>query len=313
MATFCGKCGSPLVDGAVFCGSCGSSVPQDTQPTAQPDLPSRPTDQFSPVNLNPNPTSVSAASVAKSSNSLLKIGVAFVVIIFVGGILALGGLYYAAHKVSQKAHEIVAGATGGDGARQSVAGTSSGTAEDTAAGSGDSTKISGDPCRFLSMDEVSRATGVTIIRTERQDDGCAYIGRGDPADATSKHMASMLAKKGVKPEQQAMIQKLAGGFFAQQEAGDKDLSAEAAKGEITPLTISFEMGHAAAAMRLNQKVMGNLGNKHEITGVGDEAFDSAEGMMTVRKGDNLIRFMYVSCPCNSDAIKPLAQKVAAAF
>ncbi|MEO6965681.1 MAG: hypothetical protein ABI076_07255 [Acidobacteriaceae bacterium] len=280
---------------------------------AQADPRSTPSSRFSAGNLNPAPTPASAARVEKSSNSLLKLGVAFVVIIFVGGILALGGVFYAAHKVSQKAHEIAARATNGEGLRQSAAGTSSGVGEDTASSSGDSNKISGNPCRFLSVDEVSRATGVTIIRAEPKDDGCAYIGRGDPADATAKHMGAMLAKKGVKPEQQAMLQKFAGGFFAQQEAGDKDLSAEAAKQEITPLAISFEMGHAAAAMRLNQKVMGNLGNKHEITGIGDEAFDSAEGMMTVRKGDNLIRFVYVSCPCNSDAIKPLAQKVAAAF
>ncbi|MEO6923658.1 MAG: hypothetical protein ABI142_07520 [Bryocella sp.] len=236
-----------------------------------------------------------------------------VVLLFVGGILALGGVYYAAHKVSQKAHELAAGVTGGEGSGQSSTGTSNGATEGAAGGSQDSSKMSGDPCRFLSLDDVSNATGVKIIRAEPKDDGCAYIGRGDPAEATSKHMASMLAKKGVKPEQQAMIQKIAGGFFAQQEAGDKDLSDAAAKQEIIPLTVSFEMGHAAAAMRLNQKVMGNLGNKHEITGVGDEAFDTAEGMMTVRKGDNLIRFMYVSCPCNSDAIKPLAEKVAAAL
>ena len=298
MARFCGTCGSALSETATFCGNCGANARQAGQP--------------SPAAASPSSPHPSGAGQAKS-NTGIKIVVAIVAIIFVGGILALGGIFYAAHKVSQKAHEIVAGVAGGEGARQSAAGASSGTAEGTTPGSEDSNKISGNPCRFLSMDDVSRATGVKIIRAEAQDDGCAYIGHGDPADATAKHMAAMLAKSGVKPDQQAMVQKLAGGFFAQQEASDKDLSAQAAKGEIVPLSISFEMGHGEAAMQLNQKVMGNLGAKHEIAGVGDEAFDSAEGIMTVRKGDNLIRFVYVSCPCNSDAIEPLAQKVAAAM
>ena len=36
---------------------------------------------------------------------LAKLGIAAVVIIFVGGALAAGGLYYVAHRVSQKIHE----------------------------------------------------------------------------------------------------------------------------------------------------------------------------------------------------------------
>ncbi|MGC2656672.1 MAG: zinc ribbon domain-containing protein [Bryobacteraceae bacterium] len=298
MTRFCGSCGSALSDTATFCGNCGA----DAHQTAQPNPPTV-----------SQPSLSSSGAAQTKSNSGIKIVVAVVAIIFVGGILALGGVFYAAHKVSQKAHEFAARATGGEGAPQSSPGMLSGTAGGNAVDSRDSNKISGNPCRFLSVDEVSRATGVKIIRAEPSDDGCAYIAHGDPADATSKHMTAMLAKKGADAKTQQMMQKFSGAFFAQQEAGDKNLSAEAAKGEITPLAISFEMGHGAAAMRLNQKVMGNLGSKQEITGVGDEAFDSAEGMMTVRKGDNLIRFMYLSCPCNSDAIKPLAQKVAAAM
>jgi hypothetical protein len=40
---------------------------------------------------------------------------------------------------------------------------------------------------------------------------------------------------------------------------------------------------------------------------------AANGMMLVRKGNTLIRMMYISCPCNTDQIKPLAKKLAAAF
>jgi hypothetical protein len=33
-------------------------------------------------------------------------------------------------------------------------------------------------------------------------------------------------------------------------------------------------------------------------------------MLFVRKGDKLVRIMYQTCPCNFDAILPLAQKIA---
>ncbi len=93
----------------------------------------------------------------------------------------------------------------------------------------------GDPCRFLSKAEVSQAVGITVIRTEAKDDGCSYIAKGDPADVTSKHMASMLGGLGADPKTQQTAQKLAGALFSQQEATDKSLSAEAATGEIPVL------------------------------------------------------------------------------
>jgi hypothetical protein len=33
-------------------------------------------------------------------------------------------------------------------------------------------------------------------------------------------------------------------------------------------------------------------------------------MLMVRKGNTMVRFTYISCPCNTDNIKPLARKVA---
>jgi hypothetical protein len=33
----------------------------------------------------------------------------------------------------------------------------------------------------------------------------------------------------------------------------------------------------------------------------------------VRKGDTLIRIMYMTCPCNTEAVKPLARKLADAL
>ena len=65
-------------------------------------------------------------------------------------------------------------------------------------------------------------------------------------------------------------------------------------------------------MHLNAKVLGGLGpGRRDLDGIGDEAFAEADAMMFVRKGDKLIRIMYSSCPCVTDAIKPLAKEIVA--
>jgi|ERR1035438_4740539 hypothetical protein len=99
MSKFCGTCGSSLNEGQKFCGKCGSvSATSQLTPT-QPDQQS----YISPPAFAPvtQPQQVVASTPARS-NSLLKVGVAAVVIIFVGGIAALGAAYYVVHKVKEK-------------------------------------------------------------------------------------------------------------------------------------------------------------------------------------------------------------------
>ena len=101
---------------------------------------------------------------AKKSNTLIKVLIAFVLILFVGGALAVGGLWYAAQKIRAKVHEVktqvmgpeAPSTTGGLGGL--LSGSSS--SDDSAEG------IKGDPCRFLSKAEVSKAVGLLVIRTE---------------------------------------------------------------------------------------------------------------------------------------------------
>jgi len=63
---------------------------------------------------------------------------------------------------------------------------------------------------------------------------------------------SMLGGLGADPKAQKQIQKLAGGFFAQQEATDKALSAEAKTGEIPVLALRYTTGNAEAEMKMNR-------------------------------------------------------------
>jgi hypothetical protein len=123
MAKFCGKCGSPLNETAVFCSGCGAPVP------AGP--PAAPAPAYTPVAAYvPGP----AYPPAKQSNTLLKVLIACAVLLFVGGALALGGLWYAAQKIKEKANAAAAQSPG----LASVMGAVGGLAKSVATSSDDS-------------------------------------------------------------------------------------------------------------------------------------------------------------------------------
>ncbi len=317
MTRYCGTCGAPLADQAAFCGGCGAK-----------STPSGQTPQYQPVQPYVAPqtaaTSAPAGAIAPAkSNALLKVAIGAVAVIALGGVAAVAGVMYIGHKVIQKAHAALgdkASDAGGIGSLLKPGGDSA----------GDST-IKGDPCRFLSIDDVSHAVGVAIIRTEAKgDEGCMYIAHGDPADMTSKHMASMVANQAkangqeVDAKQQEMMQQITGAFFKQQESSDKNLATEAAKGEVVVLAVSFESSAAKMAMKFSkaafdhvkQGMPGASGPKSaeqagtgDLSGLGDEAYEVGGTMLMVRKGDTMAQFLFNECPCSVGAIKPLAEKV----
>jgi hypothetical protein len=263
------------------------------------------------------PAGYPAAYPPKKSNTLLKIVLVIVVLGCMGVAMVLAGLYYAARKVSSKVHEAATqlsneDSPGAKGLGALITGGGLKHAEGP-------NLFKGDPCRFLTKEEVGRAIGVTVLRTEAKDTECSYIAKGDPADATAKHAAQMLGNMGVDAQTQKTIQKFAGALFAQQEASDKDLSAEAAKGEIPVLVIDYSYGNATAEMNANrgafQRVTGgstaNSSASGDLSGIGDEAYVAGGSMLMVRKGNTVARFLYVSCPCNTSNVEPLARSVAA--
>jgi hypothetical protein len=356
MAKFCGNCGSPLKDIAIFCGGCGAKVPagrvaetsapaSDTTPASpvQDPAPWAPDPAVEPASAQvtsdpaawapvagtyapppvtsapaPAPYTPGSAYPAKKSNTILKVAVGLVVLLFVGGALALAGLWYAAQKINAKAHAAAAHALGGSPAAGALGSLLSSAASNNSS-SDNPSGFKGDPCRFLSKAEVSQAVGVKIIRSDGTDNGCSYIAKGDPADATSKHMASMIGGMGADANTQKTIQKIAGGMFAQQEASDKSLAAQAATGEIAVLGVMFTSGNAEMEMKMNrgafQHVTGGAGTaansgSGDLDGIGDEAYLAGGSMLMFRKGNTMARFTYIGCPCNTDNIKPLAKLVA---
>jgi hypothetical protein len=287
MANFCTRCGSPLT--GPFCVKCGAhmrpSATSATQPPVQQNV------ETAAPEVVPGPVATPASPTLpppvtdKKMSPLAKLGIAAVVIVFVGGALAAGGIYYVAHRVSQKIHQVSDGILGSNS---------------------DSTS------RLLSKEDVGRAVGVEIARTQPGDDSCSYMAKGDKADMLAKHATAMTAARGADKQTQETIQKVAGGMFkmfqSEQPASEQDNS-----GEVPVFSFSVDQNAAEEQMRLNAKVLGVIGDQEGLPGIGDQAFVSADGIIMMRKGMNFVRIMFIACPCNTDAVKPLAKEIADAL
>lgn len=308
MASFCVQCGSPL--SGAFCVQCGADARLTTN--SAPDQPS--TTRFQSAQTAPQ--SVSSAHTGSTTlqpappktgmSPLVKLAVAAIVIIFVGGTVAAVGMFYVAHRVSQKFHQVSDGILNSNSDSSSAGSTSSGP-------NASSDNALGDVCRFLSKEDVSKAIGIEIVGTKSEDNACSYLARGNSADMTAKHMAAIAGTKGADARAQKMTEQIAGGLFKSLQAQQGD-SGQDSSGNVPVFVFSIDPNSAESQMRLNGKVLGNLGpGPQELPGLGDQAFDMAGAMIMMRKGDKLVRIMYSMCPCSVEAVKPLAKEIADAL
>jgi hypothetical protein len=294
MASFCTKCGAPLGTGP-FCVQCGADARLATSAGAPPAPAQPPVVVQFPQSAQPAEGAVVPAAARPGTSLWLKLLVAFVILFFVCGLLLAGGIYYAAHRINRKIHEVEAGLTG---AAPESGGSSSGTVEHPA-------------CGLLSKEDVGRAIGVKIIRAQPIDSGCSYIAQGDQAEMTARHTTAMAAAHGADNQQQQMIQNFAGGMFKTFQSERKEEPTDT-PGEVPVFQFSIDENSAGTQMLLNSKALGVLGpaGAQNISGIGDEAFVSGESMLIFRKGSKLVRIMYMTCPCSTEAVKPLASKLA---
>lgn len=302
MNRFCGKCGTVLGASAGFCGSCGSSVQPGPTPlqsvTVQPAL------------QTVTPGVLAAAPARKASSPWLKVLVVLLVVIFLCGAAAVGGVIYVAHRVSQKAHEYSSEVIGETSASRQAEPAGQSTKLATAANNG--AAIVGDPCRLLSKEEVGRAIGVPILETSPADGGCSYLAKGTAVDMAAKHAAAMMGAKGADKKTQGMFEQFAGSVL-NTVPKNATTDTKSSDGNVVVFTFGIDSNSAREQMHLNAKVLGGLGStaQQPLDGIGDEAFAEADSMIMVRKGDKLIRIMYMSCPCSTVAVKPLAKQLAA--
>jgi hypothetical protein len=246
-------------------------------------------------------------------STLAKLGIAAVAIIFVGGAAGVVGVYYVAHRVSQKVHQVedrVVGSNSGTGGDQTTSDDSPSGGRDSAASSSDNSI--GDVCRFLSKEHVSKAIGIEIIRAEPNDNGCNYFAKGTQADMTAKHVRAMMASRGADPKTQQTIENISGGMF-KAFAEQNHHPEQETTGDVLVFNFSVDQHAAEEQMRLNAKGLSTIVDMQGIPGVGDQAFTSSDGLMMVRKGKSLIRITYLTCPCGIEAVKPLAKEIADAL
>ncbi|MGB9465691.1 MAG: hypothetical protein WBR10_11310 [Candidatus Acidiferrum sp.] len=210
------------------------------------------------------------------------------------GAAGVAGIWYVAHRVKQKVHEIglddLQSATNEH--REPVLGGA-------------------DPCSLLSKADVGQAVKMDVVRAERSegsDAGCEYSVMGDYVDLIAKH-ASLLHKAETNESQRQMMETFASAIG---HSNDSQQSAPKHPGEAPVLVFSVDNNSAAAQMSLSRATLGRMGPAlTSIPGLGDDAFDLANGMIMVRKGDKLLRIIYMMCPCTTDDVVPLAKKIVA--
>jgi hypothetical protein len=302
MAMFCEKCGNQLSDTSAFCNACGAPVVRPAAFAATPyqDVPQQastsvPQQPYTPVRSYVPPAQ---PAIGAKGGSGLKILLIVLAVLALGAITVVGGILFVGHKVVAKFEDKAAEA----GFSVSKPGKTGRT-------------FQGDACRFLTPTEVSKALGVAITGTRSNPASCDYLAHGTAANMTSKHLSAIMKKNGADKATQDKIERFAQGVFNAQQK-NAEAADPTANGDTAVLTIAFDEDSAQAQMKLDSKVLGALGpasGSTNLQGIGDEAFVAANGMMLVRKGDTLVRFTYISCPCSTDQIKPLAKKLAAAL
>jgi len=306
MAGFCRNCGSPLDDGQGFCARCGtatsgppvrSSAPASPAPSSAPHPQTPP--QAAPQPMPPLSASTpqaAAAAPSKSGSTLIKVLLIFLVVIFLFGAVGIAGIWYVAHRVKQKVHEI---------GLDDMSSTTNANRGSALAGM--------DPCSLLSKAHVGQAAKVEIIRAEANeggDPGCVYNVQGDISDLVAKH-AALLHKEATTEAQRQQFESIAKNLF---QGMNTEQSAAASKhpGEAPVFTFSVFNAGARAQMNLSRMAFSHMGGGMvTIPGLGDDALDVGGAMMLVRKDDKLIRVMYMMCPCNTDDVVPLVKKLVA--
>lgn len=303
MAGFCRNCGSPLDDGQGFCARCGtatsgppvrSSVPASPAPSSapRPQTPPQAAAQPRPPASSAAPQAVAAPS--KSGSTLVKVLLIFLVVIFLFGAVGIAGIWYVAHRVKQKVHEI---------GLDDLSTTTNANRGPALAGM--------DPCSLLSKVDVAQAVSMDVVRAERSEGsevGCEYSVMGDYVDLIAKH-ASLLHKAETTDSQRQMMETFA---KAVGHGNDSQQTAPRHPGESPVFIFSVDNNSAAAQMSLSRATFGRMAPAFtSIPSLGDDAFDIANAMIMVRKGDKLLRITYMMCPCTTDEVVPLARKIVA--
>lgn len=228
---------------------------------------------------------------------LVKILLAFFVIIFLFGVAGVAGMWYLAHRVKQKVHDM---------GLDEISNTSQAPVLGGA-----------DACSLLSKDDVGQVVKLTVVRAEHaegSDPGCQYSVMGSYPDMIASHLSKveqdMAAKDNQKlsDSQKEQMDALTKNFFHGMDTQQGSPSQH--PGESPVFVFSVSNQGAKAQMSMTRMAFGRMVPAFtELPGIGDEAFDIGGAMILARKGDKIVRVMYMMCPCTRSDAVPLVKKI----
>ena len=312
MAKFCVKCGAVL--SGAFCGKCGADM-RDLVSPAQPhssQAMSPQTQLPQPVAMQPQTVVSPTPSPAKQGMSgLAKLGIAAVVIIFVGGAAGVVGVYYVAHRVSQKIHQTADGILGSSSDSRAIShGEGSGSGEPESGRSKGGTI--GDMCRLLSKDDVSKAIGVEIVRTAARRQRLHLYRKRHAGGHDGEAHEGDGGRRGREQRTQDIAQKFAGGMgnmFQAEKPNPNRTHPEKCR-----YSLSRSIKHAA-----EEQLRLECQSTRQSRPAARTARDRRSGVRVSRRHDLCAQrqksgpHLCTHLPVRHRAVKPLAKKIADAL
>jgi hypothetical protein len=162
---------------------------------------------------------------------------------------------------------------------------------------------------LLSKQDVAEAVKMDVVRAEAPeggDAGCQYSVIGDYVDLIAKHTA-LLQKDQTNDQQRQMIEQFSKSIG---HGADTQENNSAHPGESPVFVFSVSNSGATAQMSMTRTVFGRMAPAFtDLPGIGDDAFDIGGAMILARKGDKIVRVMYMMCPCTRGDAVPLVRKI----
>ena len=265
MTGFCGSCGAPLSAPSAFCGGCGARA--GASPVAAP-----------------------AAKSSGGGGSALKAILIVVGVLFVLGVVSLGGMYYMAHRYVRMAEDL----TGikADSVVHSIR-------EAANHSSHDARTEKRDGCLLLTRDEASAILGIEVIKVDGKPDEqqsgehCSFFVKPGSVEVNAGRLKASV--EAIHDEAGSNDSVPLGAFDAA-----KNMARAAVEGERNGeapyfgFAVERENGKiACSGLGLANRLSGVdlVGKPAEPLGIGDTAIMGiGESLMCVAKGDVAVTF-----------------------
>jgi hypothetical protein len=279
MANFCGKCGAPQ-GGSAFCPQCGTrNAPGAAAPVT-------------PGPVTPSPIAPPPPTTASSSSSGLKVILVILGCLGLVGILAIGGLYYVAHRVKQAVFQKAAeNGVDLDSITSSVPRSNA-----------PRPKIK-KLCDYLSKEEASRLIGEPVERAEVQESMCLYYGPAGLSAKLAEEQASREFKRAQTPNSKADGMEVANAVDQLANSMGAQAGQTGSGGELPLLMLGVDADGKAqmTAVSASKAIFGGIVHASDpkagmlfgadIPNLGDKAIRLPKLGLNVLQGEILIRII----------------------